>query len=103
MKTRFAFALALATSLPFTACREPEPVSPVVGLTEPIDAPKFPVLDNYPEREITVHLYVTSSVRHFCRVDIHDGHVMRRREVCNLTQALQRERRSGPRVGRLAG
>lgn len=104
MKTRFALALALAPSLAFTACREPEPTSPVVGLTEPVDTPKFPVLDNYPEREITVHLYVTSTVRRFCtgpdpffhfdsdRVSAHDQPGLYSLAVCMKTGALKDNR-----------
>jgi outer membrane protein OmpA-like peptidoglycan-associated protein len=104
MKTRFAFALALAPSLAFPACHEPEPVSPVVGLTEPVDSPKFPLLDNYPEREITVHLYVTSNVRHFCtgpdpffhfdsdRVSAHDQPGLYSLAICLKTGALKDNR-----------
>jgi outer membrane protein OmpA-like peptidoglycan-associated protein len=104
MKTRFAFALALATSFGLAACHEPEPTSPVVGLTEAVDTPKFPVLDNYPEREITVHLYVTSSVRHFCtgpdpffhfdsdRVSAHDQPGLYSLAVCMKTGALKDNR-----------
>jgi len=104
MTIRFAFALALAPCLAFVACQEPEPVSPVVGLTEPVDPPTFPVLDNYPERDITVHLYLMSSVRKFCtgpdpffhfdsdRVSAHDQPGLYTLAICLKTGALKDSR-----------
>jgi outer membrane protein OmpA-like peptidoglycan-associated protein len=104
MTIRFAFALALAPCLAFVACQEPEPVSPVVGLTEPVDPPTFPVLDNYPERDITVHLYLMSSIRKFCagadpffhfdsdRVSAHDQPSLYSLAVCLKTGALKDSR-----------
>jgi outer membrane protein OmpA-like peptidoglycan-associated protein len=101
---RFVFALALAPCLAFVACKEPEPVSPTVGLTEPVDPPKFPILDNYPEREITVHLYVGSTVREFCtgpdpffhfdsdRVSPHDQPGLYALAICLKTGALKESR-----------
>jgi peptidoglycan-associated lipoprotein len=48
------------------ACHEPEPTSPVAGLTEPINTPQPPDLGNYPDRDITIHLYAMSSLRQYC-------------------------------------
>jgi outer membrane protein OmpA-like peptidoglycan-associated protein len=104
MDIRFAFALVVAPCLAIAACHEPEPTSPVVGLTEPTDPPKFPVLDDYPEREITVHMYLTSNVRRFCtgpdpffhfdsdRVSAHDQPGLYALAICMKTGALKDSR-----------
>ena len=42
MMIRMAFALVLAPCLALASCQEPEPTSPVVGLTNAVDPPKFP-------------------------------------------------------------
>ena len=104
MTVRIAFALVLAPCLAFVSCHEPEPTSPVVGLTKPTNPPKFPVLDDYPEREITVHLYVTSNVRQFCtgpdpffhfdsdRISAHDQPGLYSLAICMKTGALKDNR-----------
>ena len=104
MTNRFAFALALAASLAFVACQEPDPKSPVAGLTQPVDPPKFPVLDNYPEREITVHLYLKSNLRQFCtgpdpffhfdsdKISAHDQPGLYSLAICMKTGALKDSR-----------
>jgi outer membrane protein OmpA-like peptidoglycan-associated protein len=104
MMNRFAVALALVPSLAFLACHAPEPASPTVGLTLRPDPPKFPLLDNYPEREITVHLYVTSSVRQFCtgpdpffhfdsdKISPHDQPGLYSLAICMKTGALKDNR-----------
>jgi len=104
MTIRFAFALALAPCLAFVACQEKDPVSPVAGLTQPVDPPTFPLLDNYPEREITVHLYIMSNVRHFCtgpdpffhfdsdRISPHDQPGLYSLATCLKTGALKDSR-----------
>jgi outer membrane protein OmpA-like peptidoglycan-associated protein len=104
MMIRIAFALALAPCFAFVGCREPEPSSPVVGLTEPTDPPKFPLLDNYPEREVTVHMYVTTNVRQFCtgpdpffhfdsdRISPHDQPGLYSLAICMKTGALKDSR-----------
>jgi outer membrane protein OmpA-like peptidoglycan-associated protein len=104
MMNRFAVALALVPSLALLACNEPEPKSPTVGLTLPTDPPKFPLLDNYPEREITVHLYVTSNVRKLCsgpdpffhfdsdKISAHDQPGLYSLAICMKTGALKDSR-----------
>jgi hypothetical protein len=66
MRIQIAAALSLGLFSTMLACHEAEPVSPPVGLTQAIVPPKFPLLDNYPEREITIHLYVASGLRNKC-------------------------------------
>jgi outer membrane protein OmpA-like peptidoglycan-associated protein len=66
MRIQIAAALSIGLFTAILACREPEPVSPAVGLTQAVVPPQFPLLDNYPEREITIHLYVASGLRNKC-------------------------------------
>jgi outer membrane protein OmpA-like peptidoglycan-associated protein len=66
MRIQIATAVSLGLLSTILACREPEPASPVVGLTQAVVPPQFPLLDNYPEREITIHLYVASALRSKC-------------------------------------
>jgi outer membrane protein OmpA-like peptidoglycan-associated protein len=104
MTLRLPDVLVLVPFLAALACQEPDPRSPVAGLTQPVDPPTFPVLDDYPEREITVHLYVTSSLRHVCagpdpffhfdsdRVSPHDQPGLYALAVCLKTGALKDSR-----------
>ncbi len=104
MMIRIAFVLALAPCLAVDGCREPEPTSPVVGLTEPTDPPKFRLLDIYQERVITVHMYVASNVRQFCtgpdpffhfdsdRISPHDQPGLYSLAICMKTGALKDSR-----------
>jgi outer membrane protein OmpA-like peptidoglycan-associated protein len=64
MSLRIAAALLLPILL--VACQEPEPTSPVVGLTLPVDPPQPPDLGNYLDREITVHVFLTDNVQKTC-------------------------------------
>ena len=65
MRTRFGYALVLSL-IACGACHEPEPSSPSVGLTQPVDPPQPPDLGNYSDRDITVHVFLTDNLRHYC-------------------------------------
>jgi len=102
--SQFSRTLAFATLTGLVGCQEPEPRSPVIGLSEPVEPPKFPILDNYPEREITVHMYVASNVRQFCtgpdpffhfdsdRISPHDQPGLYSLATCMKTGALKDSR-----------
>jgi outer membrane protein OmpA-like peptidoglycan-associated protein len=63
LRCSLVILLALAAA---SACHEPEPTSPVVGLTQPIDTPQPPDLGNYADRDITIHIYATGNLRQYC-------------------------------------
>jgi outer membrane protein OmpA-like peptidoglycan-associated protein len=65
MNLRIPVAL-LVSALACVSCHEPEPTSPVVGLTEPINPPQPPDLGHYIDRDITVHVFLTDNLRHSC-------------------------------------
>jgi outer membrane protein OmpA-like peptidoglycan-associated protein len=65
MSLRSTVALLLPI-IALAACPQPEPTSPVVGLTLPIDPPQPPDLGNYIDRDITVHVFLTDNVRKTC-------------------------------------
>jgi len=65
MSFRRTLGLLLALSAA-VACQQPEPTSPVVGLTLPVDPPQPPDLGNVVDRDITIHVYLGEELRHYC-------------------------------------
>jgi OOP family OmpA-OmpF porin len=65
MRFRVPVALVVAV-LTCAACHEPEPTSPTVGLTLPVDPPQPPDLGNYLDRETTVHIVLGDTLRQYC-------------------------------------
>ena len=65
MPTLFRLAVFLPALLS-AACHAPEPTSPSVGLTEPVDPPQPPDLGHYIDRDITVHVFLTDNLRGLC-------------------------------------
>jgi outer membrane protein OmpA-like peptidoglycan-associated protein len=103
MTSRRTVAILLSTLL-LVACHEPEPTSPVVGLTLPIDPPQPPDEGHYLDREITVHVFLTDNLRKTCagtdpffhydsdRVTIHDQPGLHALAECMKTGALRDKR-----------
>lgn len=56
----------LATLVLLAACNTPEPASPSVGLTLPVDPPQPPDVGNYIDRGITIHVYTSENLRRYC-------------------------------------